>query len=189
MGDKNSLVSMGRDLEDSFFAQEERLLIEKMQSLNKKKKTKEALAEVSGIRDDGILQKLLDLDIKPDIVAALAIVPLVEVAWADGTVDPKEREAVLQAAESHEIHKGDDEYQLLETWLKRRPEPQLLDAWTHYIGGLCKELTPEERTVLKNELLDHARLIAESSGGFLGLGNKVSKSEADVLEKLAKAFG
>ncbi len=59
----------------------------RLRELKQKEITREALAKASGISNQVILDKLLDLDIRPEIVGALAIIPLVEVAWADGSID------------------------------------------------------------------------------------------------------
>jgi len=189
MTDIANLSSFRQDLEDAFFQKEEKKLVERLQALRKLKETKEVLSKVSGIQDDGVLQKLVDLGIQAETVASLAAIPLVEVAWADGKVDEKERQAIRSAIESEGIRRGDIEYELLDAWLARKPEPKLLDAWKHYVEGLCTALSSEERTALKRELLEHARAIAEASGGFLGLGNKISPAEAAVLRSLAEAFG
>ncbi len=183
-----TLVASGRELEDSFFLQEDRLLIERLKALRKMEETREALAQASGIRDAQVLQRLVELGVRPESVAPLALVPVVEVAWADGKVDARERQAVLQAAEARGIRAGAIEHELLESWLARRPRPQLLEAWQHYVAGLLPELTPAQREGLRDELLGRARAVAEASGGFLGLGNKVSPQEAAVLDRMAQAF-
>jgi hypothetical protein len=54
--------------------------------------------------------------------------------------------------------------------------------------GLCGKLSLKERVALKNELLGHARSIAEASGGLMGLG-AISRDEKRILEKMEKAFG
>jgi len=77
---------------------------------------------------------------------------------------------------------------LLEAWLTRRPDPKLFTAWTHLVQGLCEQLAPEEVAALKAGLLDRARAVAGASGGFLGLGSKVSVAEADVIRRLESAF-
>lgn len=183
-----SLVSSGRELEDSFFLKEDRLLIERLQALRRLEETRDALARASGIRDPRVLQRLVELGVRPECVAPLALVPIVEVAWADGKIDDKERKAVLDAAEARGIRAGDLEHGLLESWLAHRPAAELLEAWQHYVTGLLPELAPEQREALRRELLDRARTVAEASGGFLGLGNKVSERESAVLDQLARAF-
>jgi hypothetical protein len=73
-----------RLLEDAFFLEEDRVLRERLRAMQNLAESKEALSSVSGITNDVILTKLVELNVKPETVAALAAVPLVEVAWADG---------------------------------------------------------------------------------------------------------
>lgn len=176
-------------LEALFFAQEDARLIARRRELAQRAHTQQALAEVSGIRDPAVLARLVDLDVSADLVASLAVVPLVEVAWADGDVDAREREAILAGADGHGIAKGSVDYDLLDEWLQRKPPVALLTAWTHYIQGLCAELAPDERQTLRRQLLDRARAVAEASGGFLGLTSRVSAAEKAMLASLAAAFG
>ena len=90
-------------LEESFFAKEHARLLERMKAEEKSKATRERIAEISGIDDEAVLAKLADLDIEVDTWAAISLVPLVEVAWADGKIDEKERSAVLSGAEANGI--------------------------------------------------------------------------------------
>jgi hypothetical protein len=174
---------IGSKLEDAFFLKEDQKLIEKYKQMKKMEETKQRLAEVSGIKDEALLKKLVELKIHAETVAAFALVPLIEVAWADGDVDENERRAILKSVE-----KGGVEYELIERWLSHKPDPSLMDAWVHYIQGLCSQCTAAETKELKNELLGHARSVAEATGGFLGLGNKISAEEQAVLKKLESAF-
>ncbi|MBN1655710.1 MAG: hypothetical protein JXA30_18235 [Deltaproteobacteria bacterium] len=176
-----------RTLEDAFFLEKDKILIERLRSLKKMAETKEALAKASGISNDAILTRLVELQIKPEIVAALATVPLVEVAWADGSIDDAERKAVLTHANAQGIMPGSTEYELLERWLTHKPERRLLEAWQTYVEGLCEMLTAEERRLLRDELMHATRKTAEASGGFLGVG-RVSKKEQQILDKLNGSF-
>jgi hypothetical protein len=174
-------------LQDAFFLEQDTILIARLRAMKAMAETKEALAAVSGISSDVILSRLVELDVKPEIVAALATVPLVEVAWADGEIAPEEREAVLAHANAQGIRPGSMEHDLLECWLAHRPEPKLLAAWQAYIQGLCESLSPEERVLLKQELLHSTRTTALSAGGFLGMG-RISSGEQEMLDKLAASF-
>jgi tellurite resistance protein len=135
-----------------------------------------------------VLDALVELDVAPDLVASLALVPLVEVAWADGHVDPRERDAILAGAVKTGVARKSVDYTLLEEWLKHRPPAKLMKAWTHYVEGLCEALDEAGRLALQHDLLDRARAVAEAAGGFLGLTSKVSAAEQDVLAKLERAF-
>ena len=179
---------VSRKLEDAFFLKEDQKLIEKYKQMKKMEETKQRLAEVSGIQDEAILKKLVELKIHAETVASLALVPLVEVAWADGDVDEKEKAAILKTVVKAGVSKGGVEHQLIERWLSHKPDPSLLEAWVHYIQGLSSQCTAAEIKELKNELLGHARLVADATGGFLGLGNRISDAEQSVLRKLESAF-
>jgi hypothetical protein len=176
-----------RLLEAAFFLQEDRILMERLQAMQRLAETKEALSSVSGITDDAILSRLVELNVKPETVAALAAVPLVEVAWADGKIESAEREAVLKHANKMGIAPGSVEGELLERWLTHRPESSLLTAWQTCLKGLCESLSSEERVFFREELLHATKATAEAAGGFLGLG-QISTSEKRVLESLAGSF-
>src|SRR4030095_8542232 len=104
-----------------------------------------------------------------ETVAALIIVPLVEVAWADGTLDAKERRAVIERSG---IQPGSSDAALLEPWLARRPDPKLFTAWTQMVKGMTAQLDAAGRERLKAGLLERARAVASASGGILGVGAK-----------------
>lgn len=145
----------------------------------------EELSLASGITDEGTLRLLMDLELSMDLLSALALVPLVEVAWADGHMDDKERSAILQAADAQGIDANSPAYELLAKWLDRRPTSQLFDAWRDYIAALMEPLLANERAQLREALLGRARDVAEAAGGFLGLG-AVSREEAAVLDRLGR---
>jgi hypothetical protein len=184
---EEAFVASGRSLEDSFFLEQDRQLLASKAELAKLAETQEALASVSGIKNQDILKHLVEIHVRPETLAALSAIPLIEVVWADGTVDEKERKVVLDFAAVQGIAKGTVTHDLLERWLERRPTEQLLAAWQHYVEGICDKLSVAERQILKDELLKHVRAAAEASGGFLGLG-KVSSAEQAVLAKLEASF-
>lgn len=182
------LRDRGRSLEDEFFRREDKRLLAKLDDLKAAEATREALAKASGITAPEVLDRLLALGVKAETVAALSLVPLVEVAWADGSLDARERRAVLDRARDSGVAPGSTAQGLLEAWLERRPDPKLLDAWTHMVRGIRAQLGAAEAARLKAGLLDQARAVASASGGVLGMGSKVSDAEAAMLARLEAAF-
>jgi hypothetical protein len=175
-------------LEDSFFAKENAKLLAHLRDERGKRAAKEGLAEMSGISDSELLDKLVALGITPDTWAALALVPLVEVAWADGKMEEKERRAVLTAAEAGGVTPGSASAKLLESWLTRRPDGRLMESWGAYIVEICGSLGLSQRENLCKEIVGRARGVAEATGGLLGLGNRVGPEEKTVLADLERAF-
>jgi tellurite resistance protein len=111
------------------------------------------------------------------------------VAWADGKIDARERDAVLRAAQASGLDAASPGYGLLQAWLEERPQPDLRRLWKEYIAALCVGLDPAVRRALRDEIVGRARGVAEVAGGFLGLGSKISASEEQVIADLATAFG
>jgi hypothetical protein len=175
-------------LEEEFFAKQNQQLLRQLRETTAVTTQKEALATALGITDDDVLEHLMALGLSSETLAALSLVPLVEVAWAEGRVDTKEHNALLAAAEHAGLSKGGASYQLLEEWLRERPSPQLLAAWKAYIAILSSAMNVQDKEALKQDLLGRARTVAEAAGGFLGLGKKISSAEQAVLTELEQAF-
>ncbi|MBE3071405.1 MAG: hypothetical protein IMZ67_00385 [Acidobacteria bacterium] len=186
--ESNALETQRRVLEDAFFLKHDQMLIEKHRALKQMEQSKHALSEVSGISDDGTLQKFVELGIGPHTLASLAVVPLVAVAWADGRVDEKEREAVIRSGAPEGFARGSIDAELLQQWLSHRPGPELMVAWTSYVEGVCECLSPHERESLRAGLLERARAVAAATGGFLGITSGVSAAEQAVLGQIERAF-
>jgi hypothetical protein len=184
----NLLDDRRRALEEAFFARRNeelrQQLIEKESAAGKKN----ALSLASGITDDGVLETLASLGIQGDTLAALSLVPLVLVAWADGSMDDKERAAILFGATEAGLGERGAAYGMLDQWLAQRPPSNLFAAWRSYIGAIAAKLTPDAKHLLRSELLARARAVAEAAGGFLGLGQKVSAAEERVLQELNDAM-
>ena len=176
-------------LEDAFFAQQDAILRRRLGEAGEATARKDALSAASGITDGAVLDKLLAQNVTGATLAALSLVPLVVVAWADGSLDDRERSAILSAAEQAGLGKGHASYQLFESWLTRKPPPELVATWREYVSALSATLTDQARGALKLELLGRAWTVAEAAGGFKGMGQKVSAAEGVVLGELEQAFG
>ena len=181
---KKSIFADARTLEDAFFTKENARLLEQL----KGKQKREALREMVKVEDETFLDRLIELGIGPETVLALTLVPLIAVAWADGTLDGRERDAIIKAAEEKGVSPETAGHQLLETWLSRRPERELFDSWKQYVRGIWETFTDEERQRMRERTLDWAVAVAEASGGFLGVISKVSPAERVVIKELEKVL-
>jgi hypothetical protein len=112
----------------------------------------------------------------------------VEVAWADGAVDEKERKAFLVAVAEHGLAPGSPAHAALEEFLKTKPTDDTRKAWYAWSTELNHKLDAAERKKVREGLIQRARAVAEASGGILGLGNKISPNEQRVLDAIARAF-
>ena len=131
--------------------------------------------------DDAVLDKLVaPRSAAPTRSRRCRSCPLIQVAWADGTIQDNERTAILQGAHGKGLEQGTDGYELLQTWLAKQPDDELFVAWEAYIKALAAQLNDEQNRLLKNQIVGFAKMVAASAGGILGFG-KVSASEEKVL--------
>jgi hypothetical protein len=61
-------------------------------------------------------------------------------------------------------------------------------VWGEYIVDLCANLGDDEKAAVKVKVVGRAREVARATGGFLGLGAKISSEEEVILSELEKAF-
>jgi hypothetical protein len=181
------LADRRKALEEAFFAKQDAKLIERLRADREKQLAIEALKGASTIDDLELLTKLVELGIDARSWTALALVPLIEVAWADGRMEPKERDAVLAAAREHGVRSDSPGYALLENFLAKRPEPAVFAAWGGYVTELAANFTPEEREAMRARLVERAHKVARSAGGMLGIG-AISDAEKRVIAALEKPF-
>lgn len=184
----NDLNKTARTLEDAFFAKENARLLQQMRDRARQQERREAMREVVRVDDEGLIDHLIALGLEPETILALQLVPLSAIAWADGQIEPREREAVLKAAAADGITPDSVAGQLLASWLVHPPGAQLLDAWKRQIRAIWPSLSAKERDEIRTSALERARSVAEAAGGFLGLTSRISPQEKAVLEDLAQTF-
>lgn len=175
-------------LEEEFFKKHNQKLADKLRVELAKKHTREELVQLTGIHDAGVLDTLMAMNVDKSTFAAFGLYPLVEVAWADGKLDEKERAALIAAAAEHGITPGSFAHTALEEFLRNTPREDARKAWYAWAEVLNGKLDATERKKLREGLLTRALAVAEASGGILGLGNKISANEQRVLDAIAKVF-
>lgn len=188
MNTNNPLDERARALE-AYFDQQDRELIEKMRQKMAAQEREAELSAATGITDRMILSDLGKESTDMGALAALGLIPLVEVAWADGRISPGESTAALTAAAGMGVTEGSQAYALLEKWLKTRPSPGAVAAWKEYVKALVKSWGRERTREIQKAIIGRAAGVAQSAGGILGLGSKVSAKEQAVLDELESAFG
>lgn len=178
-------------LEEAFFAKRNEELLHSLRLRDQQSSGEGALAAASGITDPAVLKRLMAMDIGPATLAALTLVPLVLVAWADGAMSQEEQSAILSAAHKQGVPPGGPGHKLLEHWMIEAPGPHIAEAWKAYIQALTATMPEAERHALRDVVVHRAEKVADAAGGFLGLGigDRISAAERAVLHELAAAFG
>ena len=186
MAIEDDLVRESGNLEALFFSDRSAAIIEGWEVTATDAQRRALLQQAVRIEDKAFVDRLVALGVMPQTALAMALVPLVLVAWADGELDDRERAAILRAAAERGVTTDRVMHQVLEIALERFPDPKLLPVWRIYVKRLLACFSIEDQWAMRENLLSSAHEIAEAAGGFLGLTSKISEEERDLLETLER---
>ena len=187
MQNESAITKRGRVLEDEFFHRVDQKLMAELRAKMQAEADKQELQANCGFQDPSILDELVDLGIGSESIVGLSLVPLVQVAWADGKVDEAERQAVLRAAEENDCPAGSAGFQLLEHWLDTPLTAELVQAWKDYVNDLRERMSSESFATLGSDIRSRAGQVASAAGGILGMG-KISAQEQAALAEIRDTF-
>ena len=176
-----------RALESEFFQRKNPQLLDKLKQTFDQEVTREKLKASTGLSDPRLLDRLIALQVRGETMTAFWLYPLVEIAWADGKLDRRERDVILRAAVTVGLRRGSPAYEMLETYVADGPTEARHAVWLAYARDLASRLDRNERRLVREDLVRRARAVAEASGGVLGV-LRVSTNEQRVLDAIAEAF-
>ncbi len=140
------------------------------------------------MNDQQLLDELAFLGIDRESYRVVAMLPLVQVAWADGEVQPPEQEFILRVAGGHGLLHG-NAAAILQHWLDERPSDEqirrgrsLLIALSHRQQGLGSDL--DAGTLRDVQAL--CIQVARSAGGVFDLLFTVDPSEQAAIDEIGK---
>jgi tellurite resistance protein len=185
MFEKDAIHQRGQALEDEFFHRVDEKLRQELRAQLQREEARARLTAMTGFEGCQLLDHLIDAGFSPSSLAALALLPAVFVAWADGDVKHAERQLILSAALHRGIKEEPTAFSMIEAWLAHRPPQSLWELWKEYFHALSQSMAPTLATMLHQEIVRLATAVAESSGGYFGRG-VVSKMEKSMLDQIAE---
>jgi tellurite resistance protein len=137
--------------------------------------------------DAELTQALRHIGVDRRTLRALPLLPLVQVAWADGRVQPAERGLILEVASRYGL--GGAEVKLLDRWLEKRPEDAdfllarqvLLVLWSR----------DRERGQAPESLDGVIRMcmcVARVAGGLFGLAFTMDPREREMIGEISQSL-
>jgi hypothetical protein len=181
----DSIQERGRALEEEYFRRKNREILDRMQLEARNEQARREMGAQIGLDDPEMLRELQKLGFTPETVALLPLVPVVQVAWADGDVADAERSAIFKVARARGIAEGSAAYHQLAAWLSDRPSPAVFDGATRLIRAVVDSpAAATEGKLSADELVGYCESIASASGGLFGL-KRISSEERDLLSSLA----
>jgi hypothetical protein len=182
--DRDAFAERGRSLEEEYFHRKEREVIDKMRVRAAADEQRRRLGEKAGVADEELLNDLQALGYTPETVMMLYLVPVIQTAWAEGGISPKERELIVKAARSRGITEGTPCDQQLNMWLSTRPSEDMFEKSLRAIRTLLQAQPASAREASGKDLLSLATAIASASGGIVGF-RAVSPEEQQILKHIS----
>ena len=176
-----------RASEDDYFRKKDRELIEKMRAAAAADHVKSELSTKTGLSDPALLEELDALGFTPDTISVLPLVPIVEMAWAEGGITPAERALLITFARERGITEGSPADRQLSDWMARQPSADVFARATRLIRAMLDTGSPIGGKLTADDLIKYSESIASASGGLLGIG-KISTEERATLAKIVDAL-
>lgn len=175
-------LSGRRPHEEEYFLKKDRELIEKARERARIQQQLQELGEQVGATDPEVSRELAELGFTPDTVRLLPLMPVLEVAWAEGGVTDAERKMVIEVARARGIEAGSPADNQLAEWLDRRPVASVFRRANRLISALFESAT--RLTLTPDDIIKSSEAIAEASGGLFGI-RRVSSEERATLDRIA----
>lgn len=137
--------------------------------------------------DKKFLRALDALGLNDSSYRAILLLPLIEVAWADGEIQKEEREAILGYGEGNQLLAGEART-AIEEWLTERPSSdffargrEILVELAHKPDGFGKDINPHK----VDDIVEYCNVIADSAGGLFGMFFQSSAGEKEAISDIA----
>lgn len=184
MSTEDALHDRGHALEEAYFRKKDQELIEKIRLKAAADAAQQAMGVTTGLSDPELLQELHALGFTPETVSLLPLIPVLQVAWAEGGITPRERDLVESLANARGIAPGSPADAQLMDWLANKPSEKIFTG----AGRLIQALLASGSVVVANlsaaDLVDYCEKVAAASGGIFNLG-KVTLEERTLLASIA----
>ena len=184
MPDHDAFTKRGRALEEEYFRKKDRELIEKIRQTAATDQARKDLGRKAGLDDPQLIQELQDLGFTPDTVGLLPLVPIIQMAWAEGGITKAERELILRLARSRGIEVGTAADRQLMEWLTHQPAETVFARATRLIRAMLDSGSAQTGNLNADDLVKYCEEIASASGGILGIG-RISAEERALLSSIA----
>jgi hypothetical protein len=179
-------------MEATYFHAHDAKLIDALRQKSNLDGISTALAKKLAIDRPDLLQRVREFGVTALTAAAFLLMPLIEVAWADGSVNRWTRAAVLESARAGGIPVDSPAYRQLLDWLEVRPANIVFATALEIIACGIAVLKPQDRTDRINSICDACSGVAAASRSrlrqILGLASRTSKAEAATLCTIAAAL-
>jgi len=189
MAEKDKFAQREHWLEEEYFGRKNQELIEKLRERRAREADRQKMAEMMGVDDQDVLEALQDLGYTSDTIPLLHIVPLVEVAWAEGGVADRERAMIFKIAEARGVQPDSVAHEMLAHWLENKPSERFFENSLRAIRVIFDFLPEEQRLAGRRDLIAYCSQIASAvASGIFGRGG-ITDDERALIARIAAEIG
>lgn len=142
------------------------------------------LGDVYATTDLELAAELEELGFNHERACVVDLLPLIQVAWADGKIQREERARIVGVLRARGLGPMHPAWEFVEALLEQKPSDAYFEATLEVLARLLAKRTATAQTVVTMCVQ-----VAEASGGLWGLRRSVDASEQAELERVAKALG
>jgi tellurite resistance protein len=136
--------------------------------------------------DADVIEGLRRLGLDVESSRVVALLPLVMVAWSDGSVQRSERAAIVRLAEELGLAPTDRAAAVLGRWLSAAPGRAEQRIGLHVLDRLARSAGgPEWSVDSLDAVVGLCYLVAEAAGGLMGLTEPISAAEQQAIADIA----
>jgi tellurite resistance protein len=142
------------------------------------------------MRDEAIIDALQSLGIDRASYKVIALLPLVEMAWADGKVQEEERRLILGIASNHG-RLGGEGLRVLENWLAFEPSPETKKRGSQIVAALLQRREGFGHTLMgghDQDVLEMCEAVAKAAGKLFGVVSVMTPEERKALGDIERAL-
>lgn len=183
----DAIHERGKALEAEYFHRVDEMLLNRLRESIQRTEAAKQLGETLGFKDNTLIEHLLDAGLDSTCISAMALVPVIFIAWSDDGVSTAERQLVMSEAIHRGLGANQNAMRLVEHWLEKRPSQRLWTVWCEYNEALRQSLPNDIERTLSHTILSRCEEVAKASSSIWGM-DRISKPEHEMLERIKKAL-
>ena len=143
-----------------------------------------ALGDIYATTDLELAAELESLGFDSERACVVDLLPLVQIAWADGKIQREERMRIMAVCRARGLAQDHPAWEFIEALLEERPSQAYFEA---SLGVLARLLS--KRVATADTVVSMCVQVAEASGGIFGLRPGIDANERAALERVAQVLG
>ncbi len=184
MSKTDFFAELGKAKENYDFLDKDEELIKKMRVRTRLEAERKQMGKVLATADKEILLELQKMGFRRKTIRLLHLVPLIQVAWSEGTVTNFELRKIIEIAQAEKRLRNTQLEQLLD-WINHKPSDEFFATSLKVVRLLLESLSDEEKAESKKDLISYCIAVARASDSVLGSPRRVSDKERAQMEEIA----